>query len=139
MALDLDKLSPAELKTLIANAEQQIAAKRSETLNETRRKIEALLAAGGFSLADVFPTRGKAGKLPSVPKYRNPADPAQTWSGRGKRPDWFKTALKRGAKLDALLISGGPTASAKRAAVKVAKAPARKHAAPAKKRAVKKA
>jgi hypothetical protein len=29
-------------------------------------------------------------------RYRNPANSAETWSGRGKQPGWFKLALTRG-------------------------------------------
>jgi DNA-binding protein H-NS len=35
-----------------------------------------------------------------LPKYRNPADPAQTWTGRGKQPRWVTAQLKSGKKLD---------------------------------------
>ena len=41
---------------------------------------------------------------PVFPKYRNPAEPAQTWSGRGKRPRWFNAALAAGKKEKDLLI-----------------------------------
>ncbi|MDX1655272.1 MAG: H-NS histone family protein, partial [Candidatus Competibacteraceae bacterium] len=33
-------------------------------------------------------------------KYRNPADPTQTWSGKGKRPNWLNEALTQGHKLE---------------------------------------
>ena len=33
-----------------------------------------------------------------LPKYRNPADPSETWSGRGKTPRWLKRALVSGSK-----------------------------------------
>ncbi len=29
-----------------------------------------------------------------VPKYRIPADPAETWSGRGRQPAWVKRPLE---------------------------------------------
>ena len=35
-------------------------------------------------------------------KYRNPAEPAETWSGRGKRPKWVVAQLKSGKTLDDL-------------------------------------
>jgi DNA-binding protein H-NS len=38
-----------------------------------------------------------------LPKYRNPAEPAETWSGRGKRPKWVIAQLKSGKKLGDLL------------------------------------
>jgi DNA-binding protein H-NS len=47
---------------------------------------------------------GKRGKV--KPKYRNPANPAQTWAGRGLSPLWFK-ALKAEGKEHTALIGGG--------------------------------
>ena len=35
-----------------------------------------------------------------IPKFRNPAQPAETWSGRGKQPRWLAAQLKSGKKLD---------------------------------------
>ncbi|HTQ07400.1 MAG TPA: H-NS histone family protein [Polyangiaceae bacterium] len=37
-----------------------------------------------------------------VPKYRNPRNPAQTWSGRGAQPLWVKDALAAGKTLSDL-------------------------------------
>jgi DNA-binding protein H-NS len=34
------------------------------------------------------------------PKYRNPADPSETWTGRGKKPRWLAAQLKSGKKID---------------------------------------
>jgi len=34
------------------------------------------------------------------PKYRNPANPSETWSGRGKQPRWVTGQLRLGKKLD---------------------------------------
>lgn len=30
---------------------------------------------------------------PARPKYRNPADPSQTWTGRGRKPHWVSAYL----------------------------------------------
>lgn len=38
------------------------------------------------------------------PKYRNPDNPAETWSGRGKQPRWMVAQLKLGKKPDYFLI-----------------------------------
>ncbi len=35
-----------------------------------------------------------------LPKYRNPAKPAETWAGRGKQPRWLTAQLRIGKKLD---------------------------------------
>ena len=34
------------------------------------------------------------------PKYRNPAQPGETWAGRGKQPRWLTAQLESGKKLD---------------------------------------
>jgi DNA-binding protein H-NS len=39
-------------------------------------------------------------------KYRNPNDPKETWTGRGKQPRWLAAQLRSGKKLDQFLIRG---------------------------------
>ena len=40
-------------------------------------------------------------KYPRVlPKYRNPKEHSETWSGRGKQPRWLVAALKEGHKIE---------------------------------------
>jgi DNA-binding protein H-NS len=41
------------------------------------------------------------------PKYRNPAEPAETWAGRGKQPRWLTAQLRTGKKLDDFRIQSG--------------------------------
>jgi DNA-binding protein H-NS len=121
MAIDLKSLSPKELKALIANAESHMQEARANQIQEVRKKIDALLSSSGLDLADVYPARGgKGGKRGTVaPKYRNPDDPSQTWTGRGKRPLWFAAALKRrGVSVESLLIEGGTATRTKAAPVK---------------------
>jgi DNA-binding protein H-NS len=40
-----------------------------------------------------------------VPKFRNPAQPEQTWSGRGKRPRWITELLNAGMSIREFRIS----------------------------------
>jgi len=140
MAINLDSLSPAELQALIKTAEAQMESARKNKAQEVRARIDALLKGAGLSIDEVYPRRGgkgaKGAKAAVAPKYRNPANAAQTWSGRGKRPLWFAEALKkRGVTAESMLIGGSAAKSvparktAAKAAKKVArKAPARKSA-----------
>ena len=138
MSINLETLSPAELKALIANAETQMQAAHANQINQAREKIERLLKSSGLTLADVYPTRGGRGakgpKSVVAPKYCNPENATQTWSGRVKRPSWFVQALKkRGTTAENLLIDGAPKpaptkAVKKGAANKVAKTAAKKAA-----------
>jgi DNA-binding protein H-NS len=44
-------------------------------------------------------------KYPRVyPKYRNPKEPSETWSGRGKQPRWLTAALKTGHSIEEFVI-----------------------------------
>jgi len=134
MAINLETLSPAELKALIANAQSQMQAARANHVKEVREKIERLLKSSGLALADVYPTRGGKGtkgpKSVVAPKYRNPANATQTWSGRGKRPLWFVQALKkRGTTVESLLIDGAPKAAPAKALAKAVRKGAAKKAA----------
>jgi DNA-binding protein H-NS len=110
MAVDIKNLNHNQLNDLIAKAQVRQTELRKEKVAKLREKIHALVKAEGFSLEDVFgQTRGGAGKARKSggivpPKYRNPADPEQTWSGRGKRPRWFNDALKAGKKEKDLAI-----------------------------------
>jgi len=40
-----------------------------------------------------------------APKYQNPADAAQVWSGRGMRPAWVRAHLTLGGTLEQLKIA----------------------------------
>lgn len=136
MAINLDSLSPSELQALIKSAEAQMESARKNHVREVRAKIDAILAGAGLALSEVYPTRGSKGakgpKATVAPKYRNPENPAQTWSGRGKHPLWFSEALKKkGVTAESLLITGArskaPPAK-KRLAKATKKAPAKKAA-----------
>ena len=136
MAINLDSLSPAELQALIKSAEAQMQSARKNHIQEVRTKIEGLLKSAGLTIDEVYPRRGGQGskgpKAAVAPKYRNPENPAQTWSGRGKRPLWFSEALKKkGVTADSMLIGGAATkpVPAKKVAPKATKkAPAKKPA-----------
>jgi len=34
------------------------------------------------------------------PKFRNPAEPSETWAGRGKKPRWLTAQIKSGKQID---------------------------------------
>lgn len=108
MAVDLNTLNKKQLAELITKAQQRSLEIDKEKVTKLRDKVLAMVKAEGFTVDELFGTRGarknkRAGtKVP--PKYSNPADAAQTWSGRGKRPHWFNAALKAGKKEKDLLI-----------------------------------
>ncbi|MEO5625284.1 MAG: H-NS histone family protein [Dokdonella sp.] len=107
MAIDLNSMDDNQLSELIARAAARQEELVKERASKLREKINALVKAEGFGLHEVLEragTRGKA-RRKVKPKFHNPADVSQTWSGRGKRPNWFRAALSAGNKEKDLLIS----------------------------------
>jgi DNA-binding protein H-NS len=106
MAIDLKSMNHNQLADLIARARARQAELVKEKAAKLREKINALVKAEGFGLDEVLGRSGGRGKARGKvkPKYRNPADTGQTWSGRGKRPRWFSAALSAGKKEKDLLI-----------------------------------
>lgn len=107
MAVDIKNLNHNQLNDLINKAQARQGELRKEKVVKLREKIHALIRAEGYTFEDIFGHgRAKARKSGGIvpPKYRNPASPDQTWSGRGKRPRWFSDALKTGKKEKDLLI-----------------------------------
>ena len=118
MKFDLEKLSLSELKFLLNAAErrkQLISARRPVAL--VRKKVIALAAQCGYTirelygdkpLAEVVGKKRKSRQKPSkvAAKYRDPANPRDTWSGRGRMPRWLAKKTKYGRSVTDFLIPG---------------------------------
>ena len=89
-----------ELASLDAKIKAAIAEKRVSERHDLKAKMEELARASGFSVGELFGHKGKGSKV--APKYRNPKDPSQTWTGRGRRPLWI---AKAGGDMERFLIS----------------------------------
>lgn len=102
--MDLFSLSFKELQQLQKTLPSAIRKAELREKAEAKRKLEAYASEMGFDLDDLLSSaQGKKGPK-GIPKYRDPADPSRTWSGRGRRPEWFSQALERGMSSEELLI-----------------------------------
>ncbi|KJZ20830.1 H-NS histone family protein [Loktanella sp. S4079] len=108
MNLDLTSMSRIELETLKTEVEAALVEVAEKEKQAARDAAEKAVAAFGYSLADITGSGGRGrngrGKSLSSPKYRNPADPEQTWTGKGRQPQWFKEAIAAGQSPDAMEI-----------------------------------
>jgi DNA-binding protein H-NS len=99
----LEKLSYAELLDLQKRVEAMLGERRAADAKAVKEQIQELAAKAGFSAGELF--GGRSGKRGAAPvKYRNPKDPSQTWSGRGRKPNWLTEAVKKGAKLESFAV-----------------------------------
>ncbi len=72
---------------------------------EARAKEEALARDLSYSLAELVGSETKSSRAPAAAKYRHPENPALTWSGRVRKPQWFVEALEAGKTASDLVIS----------------------------------
>lgn len=103
MNLNLKDMPRKELLRLQKDVEKALRAAEQRDRAAALRAAEEAVAEYGFSLNDIS-TGAKAKRPKASPKYRNPADPTQTWTGRGRKPGWVHAALKNGADITDLEI-----------------------------------
>ena len=125
MTFDISDLSKKELIALRRKVDRAIESIDARTLERARREARQLAQSYGVALGDLIEAPksgaktgaktgaksaanskarrpGKRGKV--APKYRDPANPKVTWSGRGRTPKWVADALAGGAALADLAV-----------------------------------
>ncbi|MGL4237486.1 H-NS histone family protein [Tabrizicola sp.] len=102
---DLEALSLSELKKMQKDVAKAISTYEDRQKAEARAKVEALARELGYSLAELVVTETKSYRAPAAAKYRHPENPGLTWSGRGRRPQWFVEALEAGKTASDLALS----------------------------------
>ena len=109
---EYESMSRKELMALRANIDKAIATVGDRDRKNAIRAAEEAAREHGFTLSELAPMVGQGrgrrshGEAPAggAPRYRNPENPEQTWSGRGRRPRWVHEAEAAGRSLDDLLI-----------------------------------
>jgi DNA-binding protein H-NS len=125
MSIDLKSLNARQLQKLIDDAKRERSRQQKRApIAKVRSKLTRMAAAEGYSLVELFGLKSGArpkaeaqapsGKRASArrstkgstvaPKYRNPANPTETWSGRGKHPRWMAAEIANGRKAEDFLI-----------------------------------
>ena len=122
MSLNIETLNPQELAALIkrANSRRKVLAKRKPAA-QTKAAVAKVLKASGWTFEELYGKAGgssaaapapkkarKAAKGRSTgkvaPKYRNPANDKDTWTGRGRQPRWMAELVAAGKKVEDFLI-----------------------------------
>jgi DNA-binding protein H-NS len=118
MKVNLKGMSRKELEKLRADVDKALEQVSAREMDMAIKAAEKAAAAHGFSLAQL--TGGetaapkKRGRKPGpkaakpkkagAPRYKNPADASQTWTGKGRQPVWFKDAVAAGADPESMAI-----------------------------------
>jgi DNA-binding protein H-NS len=94
---DFNSMSVDELWALRSEI-SSVLADRIAAEKATLEKRLSQLKSNGMSSES--PQRQRRPYPRVLPKYRNPAKPAETWAGRGRQPRWMTEQLRSGKKLD---------------------------------------
>jgi DNA-binding protein H-NS len=104
-AVNVDKMTLKEINDLEAKLAKAKSQARDKAKSELKDKIERLVDGSGFTVAEIFGFASKGrGKGKSAAKYANPDDRSQTWTGRGRKPNWLVARLKKGADTEDFAI-----------------------------------
>ncbi|MGV6812991.1 MAG: H-NS histone family protein [Brevirhabdus sp.] len=105
---DIKSLSLAELKSLEKKVAKAIATHEVRQKKAALQALEAKAKEMGYSLSELTgaepaPVKKRTAKA-GVAKYKNPMDAKQTWTGKGRRPQWVLDALEAGKSMDDLAV-----------------------------------
>jgi DNA-binding protein H-NS len=92
---ELERMDVEELWTLhveISSLLQQRIQQEKLQLEERLKLLQTPIVSGVVAERRPYP--------PVKPKYRNPDQPSETWTGRGKQPRWLVAQLTLGKRID---------------------------------------
>ena len=97
---NVDKMTLKDLMELDLKVQKALGIAKERERAELKHKIAALAEDSGFSVSELFGGRGAAkGKSSGIAKYKNPDNSSETWTGRGRKPNWLVAKLGKGAKM----------------------------------------
>lgn len=104
--INLAKMTLKDLLALQEDLEAEIANARLRERQEVLSRMEELAQDAGFSMTELVGSRGrgKGKSTVSAAKFANPDNRAETWTGRGRKPNWLVDKLKKGAKIEDFAI-----------------------------------
>lgn len=108
MTTNIDDLGINELEELTKRAQALIEKKQRAKIDDAYNQLLEIAQSVNMTLEELIEygtTQAKTTEKRSVaPRYINPNDSTQTWTGRGKQPRWVVDALAKGKKIEDLLI-----------------------------------
>ncbi|WP_018151048.1 H-NS histone family protein [Leeia oryzae] len=107
MGINLSDLSFDQLAQLRLDVEKEIRARKSQEASALANLVQERAQQLDVSVDELLALLGKKNtgkKAPLAAKFANPANPSDTWSGKGRKPGWFLAAIAAGKSEADLLI-----------------------------------
>ena len=103
---ELENLEPNELIRLKQLVIEVIAEYEEKRKSLAIAAAEKAAAEAGYTLSELVGSKGaKRHKKVNPPKYQNPDNKNQTWTGRGRQPNWIKEAFQSGKSFEDFKIT----------------------------------
>jgi DNA-binding protein H-NS len=113
--LEFESMSDGDIREVIEQAREALSDRFTNRVDELR----ALASEAGYEVlitrrgegegrtrrAKSTGTEGGDRRSSVRPKYRNPENHSETWTGRGREPRWMAELIRRGRKREDMLIS----------------------------------
>ena len=82
--------------------DQEIAERQETEVETLKTKVTTVASALGITVAELFGIKTEAHpkrrKQSAKIKYRDPAEPDNTWTGKGRPPKWMQEKLDAGGQ-----------------------------------------
>jgi DNA-binding protein H-NS len=95
-------MSTDELWSLHEQVNSMLARKIAEQKGKLEERLRSLEKNSNSAIG---PNRPRRSYPKVLPKYQNPKNPTEKWSGRGRQPHWVQVQLKAGKELEHFLIA----------------------------------
>ena len=128
MSIDIESLSRKELTALISQAKKRkTTLTKRKPITQVRKRLNQIAKTEGYSIAELFggasstaspsastrvsaPRKARKATGKVAPKYRNPDNANETWTGRGRQPRWMTAFTDAGRNRDDFLIASDANA-----------------------------
>lgn len=106
--IDISHLNLIQLAELKKQIDVEVVRRKETEKQNLRAEIQRLAAAAGLSVSEIMEgvekkTR-KVSASSGIAQFRNPADESQTWTGRGRKPQWVLDWTNAGKSIEDLRI-----------------------------------
>ena len=102
--IDFSEFSYDELVKLQRRLDKAVQSYGKRRKKQALDELKAVATRHGFLLDDLMPNSQNNVKHKSAPKYRNPLNYDETWTGKGRKPKWVVEFLEAGGSLDYIEI-----------------------------------
>lgn len=112
---ELRKMSRKELEKLSSDVQKALTSAKAKDHREAKKAASKAAAEFGFSLGEIAEPaslppgkakkKAKTAEKPSKPAFANPANNAQTWTGKGRQPNWYRDQIAAGTAPEAMRIA----------------------------------